>query len=105
MKRTLIHSMLALALLATPASGEARAAALRPTGMALEAQVEAQRADDAAILVAVSASGAAQVAQGRYGGEVLRVSRSGDKFRVKLRTSSGVIVVCVSASSGRIVGC
>jgi hypothetical protein len=105
MKRTLIHSMLALAVLATMASGEATAAAHRPTGIALDAQIEAQRADDPAILVAVSASSAAQIAQGRYGGEVLRVSRSGDKFRVKLRTSSGVIVVCVSASSGQIVGC
>jgi hypothetical protein len=60
---------------------------------------------DIIVASGISSSRAAQIAQGRYGGEVLRVKKRGSVYQVKLRTSGGVIVVCVSSSSGQIVGC
>lgn len=53
----------------------------------------------------ISAKQAANVAKGRYGGKVLKVSSSGDGYRVKLLTNDGkVISVFVDGVSGRIRG-
>jgi hypothetical protein len=56
------------------------------------------------LAAAVDAQGAAQIAQQSYGGEVLRVSRNGSEFRVKLRISGEIIIVRVDAASGQILG-
>jgi len=51
----------------------------------------------------ISASEAASAAQRRHGGKVLKVSRSGAVFRVKLLLDSGkVIIVTVDAQTGRV---
>ena len=58
---------------------------------------------------AISGQQAARIVQNRYGGKVLKVSRSGSKskpsYRVKLLKQNGhVISVNVDANSGRISG-
>ena len=59
----------------------------------------------AAEQLAISKAQAAALAQQRHGGEVLKVSRSGDGYQVKLLLPSGrVKAVRVDGRSGRVSG-
>ncbi len=53
----------------------------------------------------ISKSRAASAAQRQYGGKVLKVSRSGDRYRVKILQKTGkVVIVTVDARSGKVLG-